>query len=767
MASSPATFTWINDSTIQMSTAPANGATVRVYRSTPIDAPLTNFVDGTTLVASDLDANAEQSVYIQQELSDSIVEGSAGAIPNGNRGDVTTSVGGTVWTINASSVTSEKIVNETIVNADINSSAGIVATKLAFTQSGTGAAARTIDAKFKDAISVKDFGAVGNGVADDSDAINAAIAYAFSVGKAVYIPGGRYKVTKTINMEGTYSSSTYPENDVVTSHVFGDGQKATRIEWHGTTSMTTARYPMVYAYNPIYMTGIQFVCPRAFRSVNATFSSIRTPYYGILLTGTFWKSTFIDVSFRFFNVPFSAGIIKRFVAGTKQIEPPTGTSGAGAAPTIDFAQNTFINCEFAASVDEFNDGTFNSASTLNANGTNLARGSNETTAYESQTFSDGSFAIEIGLPQSVINNFIGCQIYQNVPNSLGAIRATNGAKTNWIGCMIVAEGSNKGGFFDYSSSIGASNICTDCYFIGGIAKVTSNPSTSTLELHNCNGEWSSVDNGEIINGVNGVTYSQTLVVDGLQLGSSQAGTVLSAYLGNAAKTTTATGGVISTTRPLISLKRVTRGAVTWYLNGSQWSELPGKATSITVDLASVLRNSATAPESLPASVYSPQIARQNTSTRFIRDGRWLFKSDNGVSNVLAPVFPIDPNSVYNVSVDFWLKLQSGKTVNDLNGDLSFAVFFRSTANPATVVNSGNPQPAVFGIYTGTYGLTRLIDKSVVTIVLNSITPPTDAGYMELRFGGTPNATNVSEIGFGNFRVWNAISPECDPLIISV
>jgi hypothetical protein len=644
---------------------------------------------------------------------------------------------------------------------------GVSSSSITYQGTGTGAVSRLLTSKVGDIVSVKDFGAVGDGVTDDSDAINATIAYAFSVGKAVYIPGGRYKVTKTINMIGTYSPSTYPGVNVITGHVFGDGQKATRIEWHGTTPMTTARYSMVYAYNPIRITGIQFVCPRIYRSVNPSFASIRTPYYGILLTGVAWKSTFTDVAFCFFNVPFSAGIIKRFVTSTKEIEPPTGTPGAGAAPTIDFAQNTFINCEFTALVDEFSDGTFNSASTLNANGTNLARGSNETTAYESQTFSDGSFAIEIGLPQSVINNFIGCQIYQNVPNSLGAIRTTNGAKTNLIGCMIVAEGSNKGGFFDYSSSIGALNICTDCYFIGGIAKITSNPSTSTLELHNCNGEWSSVDNGEIISGVNGVTYSQTLVIDGLQLGSTQVGTALSAYLGNAAKTTTATGGVISTTRPLISLKRVTRGAVTWYLNGSQWSELPGKATSITVDLASVLRNSATAPESLPASVYSPQIARQNTSTRFIRDGRWLFKLDNGVSNVLAPVFPIDPNSVYNVSVDFWLKLQSGKTINDLDGDLGFAVFFRAASNPATVVNSGNPQPAVFGIYTGTYGLYRLIDKSVVTIVLNSITPPTDAGYMELRITGTPNATNVSEIGFGNFRVWDAISPECDSLIVSI
>ena len=191
VAGSPATFTWVNNSTIQVDATPANGATVRVYRTTPIDAPLTDFADGTTLVASDLDTNAKQSVYIQQELSDSIIEGSAGAIPNGDRGVIVTSVGGTVWTIDTGAVTSTKIADGAIVNADVNASAGIVASKLAFTQSGTGATVRTVDSKLKDVVSVKDFGAVGDGVADDTAAIQAAINASFHI----YFPPGTYLVS--------------------------------------------------------------------------------------------------------------------------------------------------------------------------------------------------------------------------------------------------------------------------------------------------------------------------------------------------------------------------------------------------------------------------------------------------------------------------------------------------------------------------------------------------------------------------------------------
>ena len=111
VAGSPATFTFVNSSTIQMDVAPANGAVVRVYRQTPLTAPLVDFTDGATLVAADLDTNAKQSIYTQQELSDSQEEGLANVIPNGDKGDITTSVGGTVWTIDAGAVTTAKLAS--------------------------------------------------------------------------------------------------------------------------------------------------------------------------------------------------------------------------------------------------------------------------------------------------------------------------------------------------------------------------------------------------------------------------------------------------------------------------------------------------------------------------------------------------------------------------------------------------------------------------------------------------------------------------------
>ena len=200
VAGVPSTFTWVNNSLIQMDAAPANGAAVRVYRTTPISAPLVDFADGATLVAADLDTNSRQSIYIQQELDDAQTDNLPNVIPNGDKGDITTSVGGTVWAINTGAVTSDKIANGAIVNADVNASAGIVATKLSFTQAGTGATARTVDSKLKDVVSVEDFGAVGDGVTNDYAALQAAFTYSALTKKPIFLNDKRYYTASTLQV---------------------------------------------------------------------------------------------------------------------------------------------------------------------------------------------------------------------------------------------------------------------------------------------------------------------------------------------------------------------------------------------------------------------------------------------------------------------------------------------------------------------------------------------------------------------------------------
>ncbi|MBI1301345.1 MAG: hypothetical protein GC137_06770 [Alphaproteobacteria bacterium] len=65
-----------------------------------------------------------------------------------------------------------------------------------FTATGTGAATRTSHDKFSDLISIKDFGAVGDGLTDDTVAIQNALA----AHNTVFVPEGVYLVTGTIRL---------------------------------------------------------------------------------------------------------------------------------------------------------------------------------------------------------------------------------------------------------------------------------------------------------------------------------------------------------------------------------------------------------------------------------------------------------------------------------------------------------------------------------------------------------------------------------------
>jgi hypothetical protein len=65
-----------------------------------------------------------------------------------------------------------------------------------FIQAGSGAIVRTMQDKAREIVSVKDFGAVGDGTTDDTAAFVAALA----TGKDVYIPAGTYRITSSITL---------------------------------------------------------------------------------------------------------------------------------------------------------------------------------------------------------------------------------------------------------------------------------------------------------------------------------------------------------------------------------------------------------------------------------------------------------------------------------------------------------------------------------------------------------------------------------------
>ena len=62
-----------------------------------------------------------------------------------------------------------------------------------YNQGGSGAVARTTASKLQESVSVKDFGAVGDGTTDDTTAIQAA--FNASKFRKCLLPAGKYKIT--------------------------------------------------------------------------------------------------------------------------------------------------------------------------------------------------------------------------------------------------------------------------------------------------------------------------------------------------------------------------------------------------------------------------------------------------------------------------------------------------------------------------------------------------------------------------------------------
>jgi hypothetical protein len=149
-----ATFSFNNDNQVTIATPTVtNGDKVIIKRLSSDTTRLVDYVDGSNLTEADLDLDSKQAFYMAQEaldetttvslddldeFSDLAVATNAGdiLITDGTSfinkpvsGDATISTTG-VLTIGTGAVNSSKILNDTIVNADINSSAAIAYSKL-------------------------------------------------------------------------------------------------------------------------------------------------------------------------------------------------------------------------------------------------------------------------------------------------------------------------------------------------------------------------------------------------------------------------------------------------------------------------------------------------------------------------------------------------------------------------------------------------------------------------------------------------------------
>jgi parallel beta-helix repeat protein len=73
----------------------------------------------------------------------------------------------------------------------------LYATDIKYNEGGTGAVTRTLELRLQDCVSVKDFGALGDGTNDDTTAIQSALN---SGALYVFVPQGTYKITSTLTI---------------------------------------------------------------------------------------------------------------------------------------------------------------------------------------------------------------------------------------------------------------------------------------------------------------------------------------------------------------------------------------------------------------------------------------------------------------------------------------------------------------------------------------------------------------------------------------
>ena len=113
---------------------------------------------------------------------------------------------------------------DVVIGSVNNGVMSVLAEEVKFLQAGTDAKPRTAQSKLRDVLSVKDFGAVGDGVADDTLAIQNALNAAG--GRAVFVPAGTYVITSTLKAFPSVFTGIFGPG----MQLLGDGMLTTKFD---------------------------------------------------------------------------------------------------------------------------------------------------------------------------------------------------------------------------------------------------------------------------------------------------------------------------------------------------------------------------------------------------------------------------------------------------------------------------------------------------------------------------------------------------------
>lgn len=185
--------------TLTFGTAPATGVAIKARRVTPLTQDI-DVVNNATVFASSLEVGLDYALMRQQEEAfDRVTLDADVDAALATKVSKPVGAGFVFQNADGSSSISSGTGADAGLRTDLAADTG--ATLIGTNAGVTGAADQTQEAKNREIISVKTFGAVGDGVADDTAAFNLAIAYANAkggtdrtgiIGTTIFIPQGRY-----------------------------------------------------------------------------------------------------------------------------------------------------------------------------------------------------------------------------------------------------------------------------------------------------------------------------------------------------------------------------------------------------------------------------------------------------------------------------------------------------------------------------------------------------------------------------------------------
>jgi len=321
-----------------------------------------------------------------------------------------------------------------------------------FIQAGTGAVQRTVESKLQDVVSVKDFGAVGDGVADDTAAIQAAINAVASKGGTVRLPAGTYKVSSRINLAsklGLIGDKGAVINSTVVADCCLQANNATDITIQGLTiEGNDASYSNIY-FN---------TCERIY-VVNCRLT--KAGAHGIyVLNSNFVIVDSCELSENYYyGVEDKLGTRNKYSNNRCYLNGNTGTatSAGGRGINIWMATdcvligNSFINnTEYGSRIYS------QTGDSINSTGNRIIGN-----FYNNNTRADLVLYDETG--GQIVDTIIdSCIVRRNTNTTLGVIALLSGHKTKVSNCIISKEGAF-GTDIGYQFTTNTKSSLANCY----------------------------------------------------------------------------------------------------------------------------------------------------------------------------------------------------------------------------------------------------------------------------------------------------------------